>query len=295
MENITRNKLVFATIFAAFLASGCNNRLNELPADIVRAQTANEWDEPFPVKKGARLEVEIKGVKVAFRWLPPGKFTRQWNKWTDDGWEEQTTWDGDREDFEIELTKGFWLAETETTQELWQAVMKDNPSEGVRTGKTPVNNVSWEETQDFISKLNDGGYAPDGFEFCLPTEAQWEYACMAGSTSERYGELEEIAWYIGNSDRRAHEVGKKKANAWGLYDMLGNVWELCSDWYCEYPMENLTDYTGPQDGLYRVIRGGGWYGTASRCRHSARDCTLFDRFVIIGFRLSLVPKEQQLF
>ncbi|MBQ2039735.1 MAG: formylglycine-generating enzyme family protein, partial [Thermoguttaceae bacterium] len=130
----------------------------------------------------------------------------------------------------------------------------------------------------------------------LPTEAQWEYACMAGTTGERYGELDAIAWYGDNSDGVVHEVGQKKANAWGLYDMLGNVLELCSDWYGDYPMKNLTDYTGPEKGSDRVIRGGGCGDDAEDCSRSYRVYWyirrgLLDWDVDLGFRLALVPKE----
>ncbi len=287
------SRLAIAMVFAAFLTTGCGNRSQELPAADDSASTSSGKGWSSPGKAGARMEVDIKGVKVAFRWCPPGKFTRHWNKSTEDEWEKRTTWDDDKEDFTITLTKGFWLAETETTQELWQAVTGENPSSGAKTRKTPVNHVSWEKTQEFISKLNDAGYAPTGFKFCLPTEAQWEYACIAGTTGERYGELDAIAWYSGNSDGDAHEVGTKKANAWGLYDMLGNVWERCEDRYGKYPMKNLTDYAGPEGGSNRVIRGGSWNNGAEFCSRSYR---YFDwdgaGYGNVGFRLSLVPQEK---
>ena len=295
MKVFAQNISVFAGVFA-FVLSFCGAaRSREVPEPDVGASASNAGDRSFPGKAGARMEIEIKGVKTAFRWAPPGSFTRRWNGRTAIFWEKPT--DGEQ-DFEITLTRGFWLAETETTQELWQTVMWSyNPSKGVRTERAPVNNVSWDETQEFIARLNCDGYAPGGFEFRLPTEAQWEYACMAGSTDERCGELDAIAWYGANSEGRAHEVGLKQANAWGLYDMLGNVWEWCGDRYGKYPMGDITDYAGPQEGSYRVSRGGGWDDSAERCGRSCRAYWSGRSFWNggdgrLGFRLALVPKER---
>ena len=294
MKRCTSNRLVFVAIFVMFLLFGCGNRFQEASAADRITLTPRAKELTSPDKAGARMELKIEGVNVAFRWCPPGAFVRHWNKSTEDYWERQTTWDDDKEDFEIKLTKGFWLAETETTQELWQAVTGDNPSKGTKARKAPVNYVSWEETQEFISKLNAADYAPDGFEFRLPTEAQWEYACMADTMGERYGELDAIAWYGDNSDGRLHEVGKKKANAWGLYDMLGNVWEWCEDYYSAYPMGNLTDYVGPQDGSRRACRSGGWdedpkYSTATSRNGWSAELV---KFATLGVRLAIVPKER---
>ncbi|MGN1064047.1 MAG: formylglycine-generating enzyme family protein [Thermoguttaceae bacterium] len=292
MKAFMRNMFVFSALLVFFVTSGGGARSQEVSSSERGASASNVTDPSSPGKAGDRMEIEIKGVKVAFRWCPPGSFTRHWNKSTEDYWAEKTTWDDDKKDFEITLTKGFWLAETETTQELWQAVMGENPSEGQRTSKKPVNNVSWDDTQEFISQLNSAGCAPSGYEFRLPTEAQWEYACMAGTTGERYGELDAIAWYFGNSYNHAHEVGQKKANAWGLYDMLGNVWEWCSDWYGGYPMKNLTDYTGPENGLLCVARGGSWnHDSAVLCSRSYRGGWNVGNYRL-GFRLALVAKER---
>ena len=295
MKAFMRNMFVFSALLVFFVTSGCGARSQEFSSSERGVSASNVMNPASPGKAGDRMEIEIKGVKVAFRWCPLGSFKRYWNKSTEGDWEERTTWDDDKKVFEITLTKGFWLAETETTQELWQAVMGENPSEGQRTRKKPVNNVSWDDTQDFISRLI-GEYAPIGFEFRLPTEAQWEYACMAGSTGEHYGDLDAIAWSSDNSDGHAHDVGQKEANAWGLYDMLGNVWEWCSDWYGYYPMKNLTDYTGPEKGSRRVIRGVSWSNDAGLCSRSSRfgwgdwsDSRA--GFNNLGFRLALVPKE----
>ena len=291
MKEFVRNMFVLSAMCIFFVTSGCGARSQEVPSSERGASASKVTSPSSPGKAGDRIEIEIKGVKVAFRWCPPGSFTRHWNKSTEVYWAEMTTWDDDKKDFEITLTQGFWLAETETTQELWQAVTGENPSVGQRTRKTPVNNVYRKDTQKFISQLNSEGYAPAGFEFSLPTEAQWEYACMAGTTGERYGELDAIAWYGSNSDNHAHEVGQKKANAWGLYDMLGNVWEWCYDWHEDYPMKNLTDYTGPENGSDRVYRGGCWRDDAKLCSRSFRG-HWFGMGDDLGFRLALVAKER---
>ena len=288
MKEFVRNMFVFSALLVFFVTSGCGAHSQEVSSSERGVSASNVMNPASPGKAGDRMEIEIKGVKVAFRWCPLGSFKRYWNKSTEGDWEERTTWDDDKKVFEITLTKGFWLAETETTQELWQAVMGENPSEGQRTRKKPVNNVSWDDTQEFISQLNSAGCAPSGYEFRLPTEAQWEYACMAGGFREPYGE----AWYYGNSGGHAHEVAQKEANDWGLYDMLGNVWEWCSDWYGGYPMKNITDYTGPHNGSLRVIRGGSWSSFDEKnCSRSYRNSWL-GRVDNIGFRLALVAKER---
>ena len=180
---------------------------------------------------------------------------------------------------EVRISRGFWIGRYEVTQGEWEAVMGANPSFffdecGVRC---PVETVSWEDVQEFIRRLN-ARETGRGYVYRLPTEAEWEYAARAGTTGARYGELDEIAWYGGNSGLKTHPVGEKRANAWGLYDMLGNVWEWTADWYGEYPSGAVSDPRGPGTGSDRVIRGGGSdpvirYGarsvrSANRSRHS---------------------------
>ena len=121
----------------------------------------------------------------------------------------------------------------------------------------------------------------------LPTEAEWEYACRAGTTGARYGKLGEVAWYEDNSDGETHRVGTKAPNAWGLYDMLGNVWEWCQDWHGSYPSGPVTDPTGPSTGSYRVYRGGSWDFAAGGVRAAYRggDSPGY-RNVDLGFRVA---------
>jgi len=167
--------------------------------------------------------------------------------------------------------------------------MEDNPSEFKDVSDDcPVENVSWEECQGFIKRLNlmegTGSYR-------LPTEAEWEYACRAGSTTcfcfgiSESG-LNAYAWYDKNSKGRTHPVGRKKPSAWGLYDMHGNVWEWCQDWYGDYPSGSVTNPIGPSSGSNRVVRGGSWLNPASGCRAANRAVNSPERGCnYIGFRL----------
>jgi|GEM_PF-1151524 len=157
----------------------------------------------------------------------------------------------------VTLTKAFYLQTTEVTQGQWRAVMGNNPSNIKKGDDYPVEQVSWNDVQAFFQKLNT---LDPGKNYRLPTEAEWEYACRAGTTSERYGDLDAIAWHRGNAGERTHPVGGKQPNAWGLYDMLGNVWEWCADWYGEnyYASSPSTDPRGPSSGPRRVLRGGSW-------------------------------------
>jgi formylglycine-generating enzyme required for sulfatase activity len=147
---------------------------------------------------------------------------------------------------EVTITKGFWIGQTEVTQEAYQKVTGKNPSY-LKGAKLPVETIIWNDAQSYCRMAG----------MRLPTEAEWEYAARAGSSASRYGNLDQIAWYDGNSGNRTHEVGQKQANAWGLYDTLGNVWEWVADWYANsYPAGNQTDPRGPTRGQYRVVRGG---------------------------------------
>lgn len=183
---------------------------------------------------------------------------------------------------QVTLTRGFYMQMTEVTQGQWKAVMGENPSNFGECGwDCPVENVSWHEVQEFIARLNE---VEDGRSYRLPTEAEWEYACRAGSSAPFfYGSevnpdddgidvsLSEVAWYHGNSNKSTHPVGSKAPNAWGLYDMHGNVWEWCSDWYADYPNNAVTDPRGPREGHVKVRRGGGWGHYPLFCRAADRS------------------------
>jgi len=127
--------------------------------------------------------------------------------------------------------------------------------------------VSWDDAQVFIAKLNALG---DGYRYRLPTEAEWEYAARAGTTGPHAGDLDAMAWYDPSSGGKTHLVATKAANAWGLYDMHGNVWEWTQDWYGDYPASAVTDPVGPSSGSYRVHRGGAWVNGSRYCRSAFR-------------------------
>ena len=182
----------------------------------------------------------------------------------------------------------FWLAKTEVTQAQWEAVMGSNPSH-FKGGQLPVEKVSWDDAMEFCRKLTErerqAGRLPTGTIYTLPTEAQWEYACRAGTTGDYAGEVDAMAWYNKNSGGATHEVGTKQANAWGLRDMHGNVWEWCLDWDGPYFGGRVTDPKGAPSGTFRVRRGGGWNDEADYARSAFRNFNgpAF-RSNIVGFR-----------
>jgi formylglycine-generating enzyme required for sulfatase activity len=184
------------------------------------------------------------------------------------------------------ISRPFWLGKTEVTQELFQAVTGFNPSKFKNGGRFPVERAYWQDYQDFIQSLNAmlGGNA-----FRWPTEAEWEYACRAGTTGERYGEIDAIAWYAANSGGQTHPVGLKQPNAFGLYDMLGNVWEWTQDIWRDYSPEYQVDPTTGGMGTGYVYRGGCWetytVRSAMRDRSHFNDSTP-DTMVSVGFRLA---------
>jgi formylglycine-generating enzyme required for sulfatase activity len=230
------------------------------------------------------MALTIKGVEYAFRWCPPGTFMM--------GSPQDEVGRYDTETLhQVVLSRGFWLLETPVTQAMWASVMGNNPS-NLKGSKLPVECVSWNDCQEYIAKLNGLGVAPKGYRFSLPTEAQWEYACRAGTTTAYYfGDTltKEQANFDGN---KTSEVGSYPANAWGLYDMHGNVYEWCMDWYGDYPSGSVTDPTGAVEGSDRVLRGGYWNTDAKSCRSALRiDGAPSYRSDDCGLRVSLVCEE----
>ena len=230
---------------------------------------------PAPVRTltepnaGDRKVETINGVEFAFRWCPAGTFTMGSPTSEEDH-------SSDKTQHKVTLTKGFWMMETEVTQKQWKAVMGDNPTRYDIGDNRPVTHVSWNDCQEFCRKT--------GLQ--LPTEAQWEYACRAGSTGAYAGNLDDMAWYENNSGSRTHSVGTKKPNAWGLYDMHGNVYEWCQDWFGKYPSGSVTDPTGPSSGSDRVGRGGSWDDDAGGCRSAYRSYGEPGyRYYYLGFRV----------
>ena len=191
--------------------------------------------------------------------------------------------ENDEKQHQVTIGKDYYLGVTEVTQGQYEKVMGTNPSyfqkRVIRKSDSsmyPVEQVSWEDAVEFCKKLSD---LPEekkaGRVYRLPTEAEWEYACRAGSKAAySFGAnsktLGDYAWFGENSGNQTHPVGEKKANAWGLYDMHGNVWEWCSDWYGVYPKGSVSDPSGPSEGSIRVDRGGSWAYGAANCRSAYR-------------------------
>ena len=270
---------------------------------------AVEWGED---RFGPFMGFAVGDLVQRMRWAPPGSFLMgspegEAGRYSDEGPQHR-----------IELRHGFWVADTPCTQALWQAVMGDNPSQFVSPDR-PVEQVSWDDCQVFLTRLNT---LVPGLGARLPTEAEWEYACRGGTTGATWvggldlrGEnnapiLDAIAWYGGNSGhgfdlsngvdssewpnkQYAHTragtrpVGLKLPNPLGVYDMLGNVYEWCEDWFGPYNAAPLMDAHGPDSGTSQVIRGGSW---DSRARHvraaSRRAYSPGSRNVYLGFRLA---------
>ena len=216
---------------------------------------------------------------MEFLWIPEGTFVM--------GSPEDEEGRRDNElQRAVRISEGFWMGKYEVTQGEWEAVMGSNPSHFDDCGpRCPVESVSWEDAQEFIQKLNERE-SGSGYQYRLPSEAEWEYAARAGTTGARYGELDEIGWNLANSGAETHPVGMKRANAWGLHDVLGNVWEWTADWYGTYPTGSVTDPGGPSTGSHRVNRGGGWSSSASGVRSAARNYSSPGRrYHSVGFRL----------
>ena len=198
-------------------------------------------------------------------------------------------WDNEKPVHRVTLSD-YYIGKCEVTQELWEAVMGSNPSFS-KGAQYPVEQVSWNDCQEFISRLN----SLTGRTFRLPTEAEWEYAARGGNKSRHFkysgsDNIGNVAWYWDNSGYGTHAVGTKSPNELGIYDMSGNVWEWCSDWYGDYSAGAQTNPQGPSSGSARVLRGGSWGSSARSCRVSNRyylDPDYSD--INIGLRLVLVP------
>jgi formylglycine-generating enzyme required for sulfatase activity len=208
---------------------------------------------------------------LMYVWIPPGTFRMGCSPG------DNECNDDEKPAHSVTISKGFWMGQTPVTQAAYQRVTGANPSD-FHGDRLPVENVTWEEAAAYCTAVG----------MRLPTEAEWEYAARAGSTASRYGDVDAIAWYTGNSRYQMHEVGQKQPNAWNLYDMLGNVWQWTADWYdAGYYMQSPSqDPRGPSSGSYRAGRGGSWIVSAESVRASVRyfngpNLREFDYF---GFR-----------
>jgi formylglycine-generating enzyme required for sulfatase activity len=244
---------------------------------------------------GLYADLTINDITQRFRWIEPGAFLMG----SPDSEPEREPWGEASETLHlVTLTQGYWLADTACTQALWQAVMSDNPAYFKENVNNPVEQISWNDVQEYVECLN---VLIPGLTACLPTEAQWEYACRAGTeTPFSFGRniTPVQVNYDGNfpyADGEKGQYHKKTvsvkslpANSWGLYEMHGNVWEWCQDSYSEYSMESITDPIGPLKGVSRVLRGGSWFNDGRDVRSACRGGDgPAERSSIIGFRLAL--------
>ena len=252
-------------------------RAAEVPSPVV-ANPGQLAPESPPLDRRPAAPLEVHGVRIEFIAIPAGEFLMGCSPGDNEC-------DGDeRPPHRVRISKPFEMGKYEVTQAQWEAVMGSNPSR-FKGPDRPVEQVSWEDAQQFITRLNARN---DGYRYRLPTEAEWEYAARAGSTGKYYDDLNQIAWYRDNSGGQTQPVGRKQPNAWGLHDMLGNVWEWCSDWYGEgyYASSPQADPRGPDSGEFRSLRGGSWDNNPRSLRVSNRGGNSpGDRYNLVGFRL----------
>jgi formylglycine-generating enzyme required for sulfatase activity len=244
-----------ASVCIKGLCAGAGGDSQSLPSDLVEVAGVQE--------------VRTRQTGIVLRLIPAGTFmmgspTREAGR------------DSDETQHKVTLTHAFYCGKFEVTQGQWQQVCGNNPS-GLASADvdSPVETVSWEDCQAFVKALCEAEGVLEG-TYQLLTEAEWEYACRAGSTTAYgFGDSDSVlgqyGWYSGNSEGQTHPVGAAQPNAFGLYDMHGNVWEWCQDWYGEYPSGPQTDPTGPASGEARVARGGSWGDDAPFCRSALRN------------------------
>jgi len=265
----------------------------EIPSEAKDAWS-NAIRQGFDKHSGQPLEIRHKTTGMHLVLCPAGSFTMG-----SPANEKDRSKRIDESQHKVTLSKPFYIGKYEVTQAEWKKVMGKEPWKGERyTKENPrhaATYISWEDCHEFLKKLNVARTT----SFALPTEAQWEYACRSATTTRfYYGEdetsrlLKDYAWFGDNAykagDKYAHPVGQKKPNAWGLYDMHGNVWEWCQDWYGDYPSKTVINPEGPTAGDYRVIRGGSWYNSARFCRSADRyRIRPSDRLDGLGFRVVL--------
>jgi formylglycine-generating enzyme required for sulfatase activity len=262
------------------------------PFDSIPLAKDESYEVPATPEGMAAGEIrELTALKIRFAWCPSGQF-KMGSAQDAPGSERNET------QFDVSLSRGFWLQQTELAQVHYEALMGANPST-FPGADHPVESLSHEDAIEFCRRLSE--LPPEknsGNVYRLPTEAEWEYACRAGSTTAfSFGDdealLGEYGWFAGNAERTTHAVGGRKPNAWGLHDMHGNVAEWCSDFYADYPAGPVTDPRGPESGGQVSIRGGGWFFVAQHARSAHRDAYQPEaKYAGLGFRLVAVPAPQ---
>lgn len=252
------------------------------PYETIDSIVTYNYDDVIEDEVGENRTFTVNGVSFTMVAVKGGTFTMGATS-------EQTGAKSDESPTHLVTLSDYYIGETEVTQELWQAVMGSNPSDFTGNLQRPVERVSWNDCQTFITKLN----ALTGETFSLPTEAEWEYAARGGNKAQGYlysgsNTISDVAWYTSNSSNTTHPVKTKQPNELGIYDMSGNVWEWCSDWDGSYSSSAQTDPVGPSSGSNRVLRGGSWNHSATCCRVAYRNAnTPTFVYYSYGLRLSL--------
>jgi formylglycine-generating enzyme required for sulfatase activity len=270
------SKYAAFTELAGFWPTQPSSVLSQLPANVLNQLPANVLSQlPSNVLSPVIVNMPVKSNSIGMKFavIPAGEFTM-----------------GGGQAHQVTLTKAFELGVYEVTQEQYEAVMGKHPSK-FKGPQNPVEQVSWDDAVEFCRKLSDlPAEKKAGYVYRLPTEAEWEYSCRAGTTTtyssgDSESELVDYAWFANNSGNYTHAVGSKKPNPWGLYDMHGNVFEWCQDWYGDYPSGSVTDPTGAASGSCRVLRGGSFDDRASNGRSAYRINGLpVYRLIFTGFR-----------
>ncbi len=250
------------------------------PPPLPHTQPYPPFPVPQPPNQLAIIQFyETKTAVGTFVQIPAGEFMMGSENGRDD----------EKPVHKVRISQPFEMGKYQVTQEQWQAVMGDNPSYFKGEANLPVEQVSWDDVQEFLKRLNAKN---NGYQYRLPTEAEWEYACRAGTTGDYAGNIDEMAWYGKNSGVKTHPVRQKKPNLWGLYDMHDNVREWCADWYGEnyYQQSSEVDPIGPSTGSGRVLRGGCWYLYAAYLRAANR----YRAFAVGSLRQSRLPPGEDL-
>ncbi len=278
-------------IVATVSISGCSRQEADTPkppiVDLTKPK-AKQTAPDKPVFIDPTKPAVANSIGMKFVWMPPGTFVMG-------SPEEEKGVKRDETQHKVTLTRGFYMSVHTVTQEQWQAVMGNTPSYFKGEKNLPVEQVSWDDCQAFIKKLRETDKKP----FRLPTEAEWEYACRAGTTTPfHFGETISTDQANYNGDTYANgkagvnrgkttPVGSFPANAWGLHDMHGNVFQWCQDWKGGYPPNDVVDPPGPDAGNARIVRGGSWFFSPESCRSGSRDFAAPDlRAWWLGFRVS---------
>jgi len=294
--------------FRVALAPVLNKVIEPPPQQATKAQLTNQENqivsEETPNRKTAAVDIPDQGnpwtvpeLGLKMVWIKPGTFTMG----NPESEKHRRNIEGPQT--QVTVSKGLWLGKFEVTQGEYEKLIGSNPSYTKSKGKrAPVETVSWDDAVAFSKKLTDqerqADRLPSNYEYRLPTDAEWEYACRAGTTTRfsygddlEYNQLNDYGWYRSNSNNTSHLVGEKKPNPWGIYDMHGNVEEWCLDYNTDfYWRVSMVDPTGTRSGTSRVFRGGSRFSDARYCQSAYRSKDLPSyRSNVLGFRVALAP------